>query len=41
MGQGLFTTEKPIYDTKTGQKISNSTWVRNILHFYIFILIKF
>ncbi|KAK7074021.1 hypothetical protein SK128_004963 [Halocaridina rubra] len=26
MGQGLFTTEKPMYDLVTGRKITNTTW---------------
>lgn len=26
MGQGLFTTERPIYDQTTGQKLTNTTW---------------
>lgn len=27
MGQGLFTTEKPMYDPTTGQRITDGTWV--------------
>lgn len=26
MGQGLFTTEEPLYDPVTGQRLTNSTW---------------
>lgn len=29
MGQGLFTTEKPMYDPTTGRRLTDSTWVSN------------
>jgi len=31
MGQGLWTTEKLVYDEATGQLLTNSTWVK---HYY-------
>ena len=27
MGLGLYTQEKPIYDVKTGRRITDTTWV--------------
>ncbi|KAG7171465.1 Indole-3-acetaldehyde oxidase-like [Homarus americanus] len=37
MGLGLYTSEEVKFDTTTGQKLTNGTWVKNAVDYYYFL----